>query len=89
MSSDSHFSYVHKPDRFVDVVDDEWVTHQLPAETLFANVSEFDDEDEELDKSDDDADFRWNDLNLAPFLASAPPAPPNAAAAAAAATNQK
>ena len=80
--SDSQYSYVHKPDRFVDVVDDEWVTHQLPSETLFANVSEFDDEDEELDKSDnDDADLRWNDLNLAPFLASSPAAAPAAAAA--------
>lgn len=121
MSVDSHLSVIHRPDRFIDVVDEEWVTHQLPSETLFRNVSEFDDDDDDstlaalhaaapdaLDHfamlgtsahasgggggssaaaaaasapSDDAAvaAFRWNDLALAPFLASAPqrPQPPS------------
>lgn len=116
---DSHLSFIHRPDRFIDVVDEEWVTHQLPLETLFRNVSEFDDDDDEDDainstlashsadafdqhfslagssataggsrnggaSIDDNSEavvpaaLRWNDLALAPFLASAPqrPQPP-------------
>lgn len=117
---DSHLSFIHRPDRFIDVVDEEWVTHQLPLETLFRNVSEFDDDDDDdainstvathsadafdqhfsisatgggssmtaggsRNGSIDDhseavvpAALRWNDLALAPFLASAPqrPQPP-------------
>jgi hypothetical protein len=89
MSADSQFSFVHKPSRFIDVIDEEWVTAQLPAETLFAHVSEFDDEDDgaaaadrPADDDDDDgggAEHRWDDLNLAAFLASAPAAVPSAA----------
>jgi hypothetical protein len=107
---DSHLSVIHRPNRFIDVVDEEWVTHQLPSETLFRNVSEFDDDDDDfaaasvngaasdaldhfamlgaaaphvsaaINAPPDDASgvFRWNDLALAPFLASAPqrPQPP-------------
>lgn len=126
---DSHLSTIHRPPRFIDVVDEEWVTHQLPSETLFRNVSELDDDDDDdvlttaaaaADALDhfamlganahasappnaavsaaaaaaaaasaaslgaDDGNavaFRWNDLALAPFLASAPqrPQPPASA----------
>lgn len=85
MSADSQFSFVHKPSRFIDVIDEEWVTAQLPAETLFAHVSEFDDEDDgatganrpadDDDGDDGAAEHRWDDLNLAAFLASAPAVP--------------
>ena len=46
MSLDSSYAYVQQIERFVDLVDEDWVADVLPAETLFPNVSEFDEDDD-------------------------------------------
>ena len=48
MTLDSSYAYTHQVPRFVDLVDEAWTRDQLPSETLFPNVSEFD-EDDDLD----------------------------------------